>query len=270
MQKLPSFFQTVCLFFSAAAVVLLAAVFGGLVIFPSPEALVAAVTSGEILFAVQLSVVTAIVSTAACMVAAIPIAYAMTRVSFAGKRWVNIFLNLPLSLPPLVAGVALLIFLSPVTSPVGQVLSGLGLYVVYTPAAIVIAQFFVNLPYMIRIARSAFAMISPRYEYVARTLGCSEWRAFSQVTLPMAKSGLAAGVVITWSKAMGEFGAVLMLAGAIAMKTETLPIALFLNMSTGDLDMAVAAALILLVISGVTLLVVEYASDGRGVTHASY
>ena len=86
MQKLPSFFQTVCLLFSAAAVVLLVAVFGGLVIFPSPEALVAAVTSGEILFAVRLSVVTAIVSTAACMVAAIPIAYAMTRVSFAGKR----------------------------------------------------------------------------------------------------------------------------------------------------------------------------------------
>ena len=69
---------------------------------------------------------------------------------------------------------------------------------------------------MIRIARSTFAMISHRYEHVARTLGCSEWRAFSQVTLPMAKSGLAAGIVITWSKAMGEFGAVLMLAGAEA------------------------------------------------------
>lgn len=268
MKKTPSFFQTVCVLLSVAAVVLLVVVFGGLVVFPSPEALIRVLISGEILFAIWLSLVTAVLSTAACVVAAVPIAYAMTRYSFTGKRWMNILLNLPLSLPPLVAGVALLIFLSPVTSPVGQVLSGFGLYVVYTPAAIVIAQFFVNLPYMIRIARSAFAMISPRYEYVARTLGCSEWRAFSQVTLPMARSGLAAGVVITWSKAMGEFGAVLMLAGAIAMKTETLPIALFLNMSTGDLDMAIAAALILLVISGVTLLIVEVVGDGRGTAYA--
>lgn len=268
MQETPSFVQALCLALTAAAVILLLVVFGGLVIFPTPEALLAALTSDEIWFAVQLSLITAVLSTLCCVAAAVPVAYVMTRKSFAGKRWINILLNLPLSLPPLVAGVALLIFLSPVTSPVGQFLSGLGIFIVYTPVAIVIAQFFVNLPYMIRIARSAFAMISPRYEHVARTLGCSEWRAFSQVTLPMAKNGLAAGVVITWSKAMGEFGAVLMLAGAIAMKTETLPIALFLNMSTGDLDMAIAASLILLVISGVTLLIVEYAGDGRDAVYA--
>lgn len=268
MRTSPSFFSAFCLALTAAAVLLLIIVFGGLVIFPTPEALWSALVSGEIWFAVQLSLGTAVASTLCCVAVAVPVAYVMTRTPFAGKRWINILLNLPLSLPPLVAGVALLIFLSPVTSPVGQFLSDFGIFIVYTPAAIIIAQFFVNLPYMIRIARSAFAMISPRYEYVARTLGCSEWRAFSQVTLPMAKSGLAAGIVITWSKAMGEFGAVLMLAGAIAMKTETLPIALFLNMSTGDLDMAIAAALILLVISGVTLLIVECAGDGRGTTYA--
>ena len=83
----------------------------------------------------------------------------------------------------------------------------------------------------------------------------------------MAKSGLIAGIVITWSKAMGEFGAVLMLAGAIAMKTETLPIALFINMTTGDIEKSVAAAIILLAISAVVLIAVEHYGKGRGVDY---
>ncbi len=264
----PTLFQVCCTGISLLSVLILIAVFGGLIVFPSPEALFRSLTSPEIWFAIRLSVITAVISTLLCILVSLPVAYSMVRYRFFGKRWINILLNLPLSLPPLVAGVALLIFLSPVTSPVGQLLSSMGLSLVYTPAAIILAQFFVNTPYMIRIARSTFGMISPRYEHVARTLGCTEWRAFSQITLPMAKGGLLAGIVITWSKAMGEFGAVLMLAGAIAMKTETLPIALFLNMSTGDLDMAVAAALILLIISGTTLVLVEYFGKENGGVYA--
>jgi molybdate transport system permease protein len=263
MKKNRTVFRTVCITLSAAVVILLVIIFGGLVLYPSPEALFRCLSSAEIWFAVQLSVVTAVISTLLSMLIAIPVAYSMVRYQFHGKRVLNILLNLPLSLPPLVAGVALLIFLSPTTSPIGQFLSSFGVYVVYTPVAIIIAQFFVNTPYMVRIARSTFEMISPRYEYAARTLGCSEWGAFLQVTLPMAARGLTAGVVITWSKAMGEFGAVLMLAGAIAMKTETLPIALFLNMSTGDLDMAIAAAIILLIISGTALFIVEWVGKGE-------
>lgn len=133
------------------------------------------------------------------------------------------------------------------------------------PIGIIIAQFFVNLPYMIRITRSAFEAINPRYEHVARTLGCTEWGAFRQVTLPLARNGLIAGLVITWAKSIGEFGAVLMLAGATQMKTETLPIALFLNMSTGDLDLAIAAAVILIVISVVSLSIFEHYSGTREV-----
>ena len=150
MRKIPSFFQTICLALTAIAVVVLIAVFGGLIVFPTPDALFAALTSGEIWFAVQLSLTTAVISTLCCVVVAVPVAYVMTRTPFAGKGGSNILLTLPLSLPPLVAGVALLIFLSPVTAPVGQLLSGFGIFIVYTPVAIVIAQFFVNLPYMIR------------------------------------------------------------------------------------------------------------------------
>ncbi len=263
--KTATFFRIICIGITIITVILFLAVFAGLITYPEFSDLTRSLMSEEIQFAIRLSIITAIFSTFLCSVVAVPVAYSMVRFQFYGRRWANILLNLPLSLPPLVAGVALLIFLSPVTSPIGQFLKAIDVCIVYTPIAIIIAQFFVNTPYMVRIARSTFAMINPRYEHVARTLGCSEWGAFSQVILPMAKNGLIAGIVITWSKAIGEFGAVLMLAGAVAMKTETLPIALFLNMSTGDLNMAVAAALILLIISGTTLLIVEFFGKEEGI-----
>jgi molybdate transport system permease protein len=187
---------------------------------------------------------------------AIPVAYALARYRFFGKRAANLALTLPLTLPPLVAGIALLVFFG--TTPWGRALEDAGFAVIFTPLGIIVAEVFVNIPYMIRILRSSFSTINPRYEYVAKTLGCTDNSAFLQVTLPMARSGLLAGTVITWSKAMGEFGAVLIVAGATAMRTETLPIALYLNLSTGDLDLAVAAATILIVISLITLCAVEY------------
>jgi len=169
-------------------------------------------------------------------------------------------LMLPLSLPPLVAGVALLLFFA--KTPIGTGLEDIGITVVYTHLGIIIAQWFVNLPYLIRVMRSSFAMISPRYEHIARTLGCTDFQAFRYIALPMARAGLISGLVITWSKVMGEFGAVLMLAGATRMHTETLPIALYLNMSTGDLDIAITTACILLGIAAVTMFFFEHLSEG--------
>ena len=128
---------------------------------------------------------------------------------------------------------------------------------VFTPLGIIIAQFFVNVPFMFRILRGTFQSINPRYEHVAETLGCTEAQAFWRVTLPMSKNGLLAGSIITWSKGIGEFGAALMVAGATRMKTETLPISLFLNMSCGELDLAIAAATILIIISLISLFVFE-------------
>ncbi|KUK63330.1 ABC transporter permease [Methanoculleus sp.] len=235
----------------------------GLAAYPPLPALIESLASPEIIAAVELSLVTSAVSTALCILVAVPVAYSLARFSFPGKSVANTLMNLPLALPPLVAGVALLIFYGP--STFGKMLSSLGLDVVYTPLGIIVAQFFVNVPYMIRVTRSAFETINPRYEHVARTLGCTEWGAFRQVTLPLARNGLVAGLVITWSKSIGEFGAVLMLAGATQMKTETLPIALYLNMSTGDLDLAIAASVILIVIAMASLLIFERCADTRGI-----
>ncbi|VUT24443.1 MAG: Molybdate/tungstate transport system permease protein WtpB [Candidatus Methanolliviera sp. GoM_oil] len=217
-------------------------------------ALITSILSEEIQFAIKLSLTTAVISTILCIAISIPAAYALARYNFFGKSLVNTILDVPLALPPLVAGVGLLIF--GMTS-FGRGLAEIGLDFVFTPLGIIIAQFFVNVPFMFRILRGTFQSINPRYEHVAKTLGCTEAQAFWHVTLPMSKNGLLSGSVITWSRGIGEFGAALMVAGATRMQTETLPIALYLNMSCGELDLAIAAATILIIISLVSLFAFE-------------
>ncbi|MDY6796766.1 MAG: ABC transporter permease [Actinomycetota bacterium] len=221
----------------------------------TPKALWDSLGSEEIWFAIRLSLITSVVSTLMCILISLPVAYAMARYNFWGKNILNTILDAPLALPPLVAGVGLLIIFG--TTAFGKGLADMGLEFVFTPAGIVIAQFFVNVPFMFRVLRSTFEGINPRYEHVAKTLGCTEGKSFWRVTLPMAKNGLVAGAIITWCRGIGEFGAALMVAGATRMKTETLPISLYLNMSCGDLDLAIAAATILIVISLVSLFIFE-------------
>lgn len=221
----------------------------------------------EILFSIRLSLMTSVISTVLCILVAIPTAYGMERFRLPGKKIVNTILDIPLALPPVVSGVALLLLFG--TTSFGRMLAQHGLKFVFTVKGIILAQFFVNIPYMVRILKSTIADINPRLEFVGRTLGCSQWQAFFKITLPLAKNGLIAGVVITWARALGEFGAALMLAGATRMRTETLPVSLFLNMSTGDLRLAMAAATILIGASVVSLFVFELLggkSGGKGVS----
>jgi molybdate transport system permease protein len=234
-------------------------VLGGLFSFISPDSIVQTLSSPEIGYAIKLSLITSVISTGLCAIVAIPMGFVLSRGLIPFQRPLAMILMLPLSLPPLVAGVALLLFFA--RTPVGTGLSDVGIDIVYTQLGIIIAQWFVNLPYLIRVMRSSFSMISPRYEHIAKTLGCTDFQAFWHITLPMARAGLISGLVITWSKAMGEFGAVLMLAGATRMHTETLPIALFLNMATGDLDIAITTACILLGIAAVTMFFFERISE---------
>jgi molybdate transport system permease protein len=221
----------------------------------TPRALLTSLASKEIQFAIKLSLITSIVSTVLCIIVSVPAAYALARYRFPGSSVLNTLLDVPLALPPLVAGVALLIFFG--TTSFGKGLAEAGLAFVFTPQGIVLAQFFVNVPFMFRILRSTFQGINPRYEYVAQTLGATDAQAFRRVMLPMAKNGLVAGSIITWCKGIGEFGAALMVAGATRLKTETLPISLYLNMSCGDLPLAIAAATILIIISLISLFLFE-------------
>jgi len=212
--------------------------------------------SPEIWFAIRLSFLTAFISTLLCLGFAVPIAYGLERLRFRGQHLASIIFDIPMALPPIVSGFALLLLFG--TTEFGHMLAEHGLKFVFTVNGIIMAQFFVNLPYLIRILRSTIADINPRFEFVARTLGCSQWQAFTRIILPLAKNGLLAGLVTTWARALGEFGAALMLAGATRMKTEVLPISLYLNLATGDLDLAMATATILISFSLISLLIFEY------------
>ena len=248
-------FRIITVLFGLVLAVFIIALLIGVVTHTTPEALLSSLTSSEILFAVRLSLITSVISTIICIIVSVPAAYALARYNFKGKNLLNTILDMPLALPPLVAGVGLLILFG--TTSFGKGLAEAGIKFVFTPQGIILAQFFVNMPFMFRVLRSTFQGINPRYEYVAQTLGSSESGAFWRVTLPMSRNGLMAGSIITWCRGIGEFGAALMVAGATRMQTETLPISLYLNMSCGELPLAIAAATILIVMSLVSLFLFE-------------
>ena len=248
-------FKITTILFGIVLAVFIVALLIGVVTHTTPKALIDSLLSGETQFAIRLSLITSVISTIFCIIVSVPAAYALARYNFRGKNILNTILDVPLALPPLVAGVALLILFG--TTSFGKGLAEAGIKFVFTPLGIILAQFFVNMPFMFRVLRSTFQGINPRYEYVAQTLGSTEAGAFWRVTLPMSRNGLMAGSIITWCRGIGEFGAALMVAGSTRMQTETLPISLYLNMSCGELPLAIAAATILIVISLVSLFIFE-------------
>jgi molybdate transport system permease protein len=250
-----SSFKIITMTFGLVLAVFIVALLIGVVTHTTPQALLESLLSGEIQFAIRLSLITSVISTIFCIFVSVPAAYALARYDFPGKNILNTILDVPLALPPLVAGVALLILFG--TTSFGKGLAEAGIKFVFTPLGIILAQFFVNMPFMFRVLRSTFQGINPRYEYVAQTLGSTEGGAFWRVTLPMARNGLMAGSIITWCRGIGEFGAALMVAGSTRLQTETLPISLYLNMSCGELPLAIASATILIVISLVSLFIFE-------------
>lgn len=213
------------------------------------------IASQEIQFAIRLSLFTSITSTLICIFFALPVAYGLERLNIPGKKLISVILDIPISLPPLVCGVALLLLFG--TTEFGTLLAKHGIKFIFSVNGIILAQFFIITPYMIRVLKSTIADINPRLEFVARTLGCSQWQAFCKITLPLAKNGIIAGLVISWARAIGEFGCALMVAGATRMVTETLPVALYLNMAIGDLEMAMASATCLIIISLISLFIFE-------------
>lgn len=222
-----------------------------------------ALLTKEIQFSIKLSLYTSVISTIFCILIAMPIAYVLARVDIRAKQLISTILDLPLALPPIVSGVCLLLVFG--TTGFGAWLEDIGLEFVFTVRGIIISQIFTNLSFMIRVLKSTILAINPRLDSIARTLGCTPMQAFFKVTLPLSKNGIIAGTVITWARALGAFGAVLMLAGATRLRTETLPISLFLNMSTGDIEAAMAVANILIIISVISLFVFnKYGGDFIG------
>jgi molybdate transport system permease protein len=214
---------------------------------------ISAIFSSEILFAVKLSLFTATIAAIISVFIAIPVAYAISKYSFPGKDIIDSLLDLPIVVSPIALGAALLIFFS---TPVGANINDHVRFVFAVPG-IIIAQVTIVSALAIRLLKSTFDGIDARYEQVGRTLGCSKPEAFFRITLPMAKNGIIASGILTWARALGEFGATVTLVGAMAMRTETLPIAIFLNLAATDIDKAIAVVFILILIAIVALFIIR-------------
>jgi len=211
---------------------------------------VSALLSEEILFAIRLSVITATIATIISILIAIPVAYAISQTQFPGKDIVDSMLDLPIVISPIALGACLLVFFN---TPIGAGIDDNIMKFVFAVPGIILAQVVVISALAIRLLKSTFDSIDPRYEQVGRTLGCSKPEAFLKVTLPLAKDGLIASGILTWARALGEFGATVTLAGATAMKTETLPIAIFLSLASADVEKAIAVIFVLVIIAVVAL-----------------
>lgn len=198
---------------------------------------------------VWLSLKVAFISLVVVSVAATACAYWMRGREFWAKAAVEAVFTLPLVLPPVVTGFALLVFIGR-RGPLGRLLDeGLGVQLIFTPYAAVLAGTVVAFPLMYQSVKAALGGVDGRLEDAARTLGSGEWRVFWTITVPLAWPGIVAGMILAFARALGEFGATIMVAGNIPGRTQTIPLAIYFAAEAGDLS---AAGLYVLLISGFT------------------
>jgi molybdate transport system permease protein len=204
----------------------------------------ASLASPVVTEALTLSLATTAVSLGITVLLGTPIAYSLARRRVRGSTIVETIVDLPIVLPPSVAGLALLLVFGR-RGAVGEPLEVLGIAIPFTTLAVVLAQVFVSAPFYVRAARTGLAAVERDLEDAARVDGASEAGVFRWITVPLAAPALAAGLVMSWARALGEFGATIMFAGSVAGRTQTLPLVVYGEFQAGDLDAAVAAAAIL-------------------------
>lgn len=226
-----------------------------------PEELPSRLASPMALRALWLSLRTTLLATALTVALGTPLAFVLARVRFPGRSAVDALVDLPLTVPPVVAGVALLLVFGR-RGLLGRHLEVLGLEVAFTTAAVVMAQIFIASPFYVKAARAGFEGVDPQLEAAARTLGAGRARAFWTVTVPLARPALLSGVTLAWARALSEFGATMMFAGNFPGRTQTLTLAVMTALES-DLDTAVAVSLLSILLAFAAL-VVARALAGRG------
>jgi molybdate transport system permease protein len=194
--------------------------------------------------ALALSLLTTSISLVLTVVIGLPLALVLARRSFRGSTILEAVIDLPIVLPPAVAGLALLLLLGR-RGLLGEPLQAMGITIPFTTLAVILAQTFVSAPFFIRSARSGFASVDHDLEDAARVDGANERRLFAAITVPLASTALAAGLVMSWARSLGEFGATIMFAGNIEGRTQTLPLVVYGEFQGGNLDASIAAASIL-------------------------
>ena len=206
--------------------------------------------------ALVLSATTSLTSLLVIIGLGTPLAFVIARRSFRGKSILETLIDMPMVMPPAVAGLALLMAFGR-RGVLGSWLDDAGIRIGFTTTAVIFAQIFVSSPFYVRSGRAAFSRVDRNMEDAAADLGASPWRVLRSITLPMAAPGLMAGAVLAWARAVGEFGATIMFAGNLPRQTQTLPLAISGRYEAGDLETSLAMALILLVSSFLVLVSVR-------------
>lgn len=219
-----------------------------------------AFASPEIRSAVWLSLLSCTAAAILSVWVAVPLGYLLSRTRFHGREALDVLIDVPIVLPPLVVGLSLLVLFQ--TAP-GVWFQRHVTTVTYAVPAVVLAQFAVSAAFAVRTMRVTFDQIDPRTEDVARSLGCTRAQAFWRVTLPEARRGVLTAFTLAWARALGEFGPILVFAGATRMRTEVLSTSVFLELSVGNLEAALAVSFLMIAVA-VAVLVVTRAFGLRG------
>src|SRR5512136_1513260 len=211
--------------------------------------------SESALNALRLSLLTSSITVIIALITGTPLAYLQTHWRFRGRAVVDLIVDLPVVLPPAVAGIALLLAFGR-QGLIGAWLNKLGISLPFTSLAVIMAQLFVAAPLSVRSARVGFSAIDPQLEEAAKVEGASNWNVFRLIMLPMAGRALLTGIILPWTRALGEFGATLLFAGNLEGKTQTMPLAIYVGFEQG-LGIALVLAVILLVVSIVLMALIR-------------
>jgi molybdate transport system permease protein len=250
---------------SDAPFLLILAVVGGLYVllivamlaadfaFTSPGHMWDALRKAEIQYAIKLSLISCTITAILSLWVSVPLGYLLSRYQFVGKAWVDALLDIPIVLPPLVVGISLLILFQ---TPPGRFVERF-VPVTYAVPSVILAQFAVACAFAVRTMRVTFDQIPPRREQVALTLGCTRAQAFWRVALPEARRGVVTAATLAWARALGEFGPILVFSGATRLRTEVLSTTVFLELSVGNLQAAVAVSLLMVLAAALVLFIVR-------------
>ena len=222
----------------------------------TPEHFLASLANPEVMSALTLSLATSVISLLIVILVGTPFAYIHCRNTYPGKVIVDTIIDLPLVLPPAVAGMALLVLYGR-AGLIGKYANMLGISIAFTTLAVIMAQIFVASPFYLRQAKSLFDQLDPAYERTARTLGASPARVFATVVVPLTAGGLVSGAVMTFGRALGEFGATIMFAGNLPGVTQTMPLAVYVNLA-GDFNAGLTISILLVLISFAIMIAVRY------------
>ncbi len=218
---------------------------------PDPAHWLAQLGSEAARRALALTLITSTVSTLLCIALGLPVAYLLARYRFRGRAALDVLVDLPIAIPPVVAGLALLLAFGR-EGWFGRFLAPAGVRLPFTTAAVVLAQVTIAAPFFVRAARAGFESVDVRLEQAAWTLGAGRWRAFWTVAVPLARPSLIAGALLAWARALSEFGATMMFAGNLPGKTQTLALAV-MSLMESDIDTALAVSALSLLLALVAL-----------------